>query len=250
MENPRPKDPDILPEISKPFNDKTTVNLYRDISNRISPDYDMITQFFSRQKPIWKWEPEHPINLPFYVKKDIPTTILRKREEFQPPHTLVIIGPRVTQKVTVTTHRKFLRWEILRHIIKYTFSSDKDEDIQISQKVLHQINELLTKEYDWDSIDYEKPNPKDIDYAKRIMSNFMSSISSAGYTLEIPTISNCEDGGATMRWRKNERSLYFDISRQLTEATKIWKDDGKPLSMTEELCPDNYVEIWKWLIDE
>ena len=121
------------------------------------------------------------------------------------------------------------------------------------QKVLDQIDELLTNEYDWEEIGYEKPNPKDLDYAKRIMSDFISSISSAGYSLsslEAPFISNGEYGGATIEWRESGRSLYFDIKHQSVKFTKVWKEGKRTIVRTNKFRKTDYVKVWEWIINE
>ena len=120
----------------------------------------------------------------------------------------------------------------------------------LSQKVSDQIDELLTKEYDWDDIGYEKPHPKDIDYAKRIMLDFISSVSSAGYSLEAPFISNGENGGATIEWRESGRSLYFDIKHRSAKFTKVWKEGKNTIVRTNKLRKIDYVKVWKWIINE
>lgn len=121
------------------------------------------------------------------------------------------------------------------------------------QKILDQIDELLTKEYDWDDIGYEKPYPKDIDYAKRIMLDFISSISSAGhslYSLEAPFISNGENGGATIEWRESGRSLYFDIIHQNAKFTKVWREGKNTIVRTDKFHKADYVKVWEWIINE
>lgn len=121
------------------------------------------------------------------------------------------------------------------------------------QNVSDQIDKLLTNEYDWEEIGYEKPNPKDIDYAKHIMSDFISSINSAGYSLsslEEPFISNGEYGGATIEWRESGRSLYFDIKYQSATWTKVWREGKRTIVRTNELRKTDYVQAWKWIIDE
>ena len=121
------------------------------------------------------------------------------------------------------------------------------------KKIFYQIDELLTKEYDWDDIGYEKPHPKDIDYAKRIMYDFISSIGSKGYSLkslELPSISNGENGGATIEWREDERSLYFDIKHQSAKFTKVWKEGQNTIVSTNDLHKIDYVSIWKWILSQ
>ena len=140
--------------------------------------------------------------------------------------------------------------------IEYELTSENISEFTnkiIFKKVSDQIDELLTNEYDWDEIGYEKPRPKDIDYAKRIMSDFIASISSAGYSLdslEAPFISNSEYGGATIEWRESEKSLYFDIKHQSAKWTKVWKEDKRTIVRTNKLRKTDYVQVWEWIIDE
>lgn len=129
----------------------------------------------------------------------------------------------------------------------------QSSDDMLYQKILDQIDNLLTNEYDWEEIGYEKPHPEDMDSAKSIMSEFISSISSAGYTifaLDTPSISNGENGGATIEWRENERSLYFDINHQSAKRTKVWKEGKNTIVRTKKLRSSDYVKVWKWIIDE
>ena len=123
----------------------------------------------------------------------------------------------------------------------------------LSQKIFEQIDALLTNEYDWDEIGYEEPRQEDMDSAKSVMSDFISSISSAGYSLfslEIPFISNGEYGGATIEWRESGRSLYFDIKHQSATWTKVWREGPRTIVRTDELRKTDYVTVWKWIINE
>ncbi len=125
--------------------------------------------------------------------------------------------------------------------------------LALYQKILDQIDNLLTNEYDWDEIGYEKPRPEDMENAKSVMSDFISSISSAGYSLfslETPSISNGENGGATIEWRENGKSLYFDISHQSAKCTKVWKEGKRTIVRTKKLHKSNYVKVWEWIINE
>ena len=135
--------------------------------------------------------------------------------------------------------------------LNLNFSQPRSE--LLYQKVFSQINELLTKEYDWDDIGYEKPHPKDIDYAKHIMSDFISSISSKGYSLnllELPFISNGENGGATIEWRESGRSLYFDIKYQDAKFTTVRQEGKKTIVRTDNLRKSDYVSVWEWILNE
>ncbi len=142
-----------------------------------------------------------------------------------------------------------------RKIIIGPLSSDINQSSNdiLSQKIFEQIDDLLTNEYDWDEIGYEKARPEDIDKAKNVLSNFISSINSAGYSLfslETPSISNGENGGATIEWRENGRSLYFDINHQSTKFTKVWREGKNTIVRTKKLRKSDYVKVWEWIIDE
>ena len=123
----------------------------------------------------------------------------------------------------------------------------------LSQKIFEEINDLLTNEYDWNEIGYEKPRTEDMDRARNVMSDFISSINSAGhslFSLDTPNISNGENGGATIEWHENGRSLYFDINHQSAKFTKVWREGKNTIVRTKNLRKSDYVKVWEWIIDE
>ena len=131
------------------------------------------------------------------------------------------------------------------------FSQVRNESLY--QEIVGQIDKLMTNEYDWDDIGYEKPYKIDIDYAKRVMLDFVANIDLAGYSLDslaAPFISNSEFGGATIEWRESERSLYLDIKHQNSSYTKVWKEGKNTIVRTDELHKSEYVNVWKWIINE
>ena len=106
---------------------------------------------------------------------------------------------------------------------------------------------MLNKGYDWDSIGYEKPSKRDLNYAKDSMSDFITTISLKGYTVPLPYISNGEDGGTTIKWSVADRILYFDIKHRSKTWTKVWNQNEETLVETHKLHESLYVEIWNWL---
>ena len=88
---------------------------------------------------------------------------------------------------------------------------------------------------------------KNMNYAKKFMSNFITAISLNGYTLPLPHISNGEDGGATIRWRVGERILYFDIKYRSAKYTKVLNQNEETLYENHRLRKSLYIEICDWL---
>ena len=145
-----------------------------------------------------------------------------------------------------------------KHVPFYNIFRDEDfnvvnhpsTNIQL-EHITDQIDELLNKNYDWDYMGYEEPSEKNIKYAKYFISEFAYSIHTATYSLETPIVSNSEDGGATLTWRKNGRSLYFDITYRRVSFTRVWKSEDKnTIVITRKLHLNNYVKVWEWLINE
>ena len=116
--------------------------------------------------------------------------------------------------------------------------------------MLSEIDNLLKNEYDWDEIDYIKPTPEDINYAKSVLTDFVFTISYEGYTLKKPYISNFEEGGASIKWKIGDRTLYLEIGQNVSIFSKVWRESGKPHTIDRPLFKKDYLLLWKWVINE
>lgn len=117
-------------------------------------------------------------------------------------------------------------------------------------RMLSEVEVLLKNEYSWDEIDYRKPTTKDISRAKTFLMSFVFTIGSAGYIVKKPHISNSEDGGAKFEWHLGERSLYLRIDRLKSVVTKIWDESDRTIVDTKPLLQQNYLSLWKWIIND
>ncbi len=115
------------------------------------------------------------------------------------------------------------------------------------EQMLSEIDDLLKNEYDWDEIDYIKPTPEDINYAKSVLTDFVFTIGYEGYLLKKPYISNSEDGGAKIEWHSDKRSLYLRINRLESVITQIW--DGPDITNVGDkpFLQQDYLSLWKWI---
>ena len=118
------------------------------------------------------------------------------------------------------------------------------------QQILSEIDNLLKNEYDWDEIGYRKPTPEDIDHAKFVLREFVSTISSKGYVLKKPYISHFEEGGASIKWKIGDRTLYLEIGQNDSVFSKIWKEFGNLRAIERPLLKKDYLRLWKWIINE
>lgn len=117
------------------------------------------------------------------------------------------------------------------------------------QEMLSEIDSLLKNEYDWDEIDYRKPTAADIDHAKVVLREFVSTISSKGYSVKKPYISNFEEGGASIKWKIGDRTLYLEIGQNESIVSKVWRESGKPRAIERPLHKKDYLRLWKWIIN-
>jgi len=117
------------------------------------------------------------------------------------------------------------------------------------ETILSKIDELMDNDYDWSEIGYEKPTIKNIDYAKSYISEFIITMCLQGYKIFIPQISNSENGGATLKWSKGDKILYFDILYKDNKYTKVWDDKDKTFVETKKLVKKMHAKIWEWLIN-
>lgn len=118
----------------------------------------------------------------------------------------------------------------------------------LHETVLGKIDELMDSDYDWSEIGYEKPTQENIEYAKSYISKFINAMSLQGYKIFVPYISNSENGGATLKWNKDGRILYFDILYKDNKYTNVWDIEDKTFVETKELVKRLHAELWEWLI--
>ena len=130
---------------------------------------------------------------------------------------------------------------------EFTISAENDI---LLQGMLSEIDDLLKNEYDWDEIDYIKPTPEDIDYAKFVLREFVFTISSKGYSLKKPYISNFEEGGASIKWKIGDRTLYLEIGENISVFSKVWRESDGTRVIERPLSNTDYLQLWNWIIDE
>ena len=125
------------------------------------------------------------------------------------------------------------------------------ENDVILQGMMSEIDSLLENDYDWEKIDYIKPTLEDINHAKSILTDFVTTIDYEGCSLKKPYISNSEQGGVKIEWHLDKRSLYIRISRLKLVATMIEdKSDDRTTIDDKLFLKKSYLPLWQWLISE
>lgn len=159
--------------------------------------------------------------------------------------------------ISTKTHSEYYynyRYENKGIVVRHLFVGQSNESIIpaknsiLLRDMLSEIESLL--EYDWDEIDYRKPTPEDIKRSKEVLTEFVSIIDSEGYSLKRPHISNFEEGGASIKWKIGERTLYLEITQNESGFSKVWRESGKRLGIERILQKKDYLRLWKWIINE
>ncbi len=117
-------------------------------------------------------------------------------------------------------------------------------------KISEQFDVLSQREDNWDGRGSQKPTELTLVHAKVVMNAFLDSVISAGYRCDTPSISSDGDGYVTAVWYKNERQLHLQIGEHEAEYFKVWGTNIDTEMDVDFLKPENYVPLWKWLIDE
>ena len=117
------------------------------------------------------------------------------------------------------------------------------------QAVLDQFAALTLQENNWDEYESKIPTDPILAHAKLLIEELLNSISSAGYLWITPFISTDEDGYITVEWHKGNRELHFDIEENEAEYTKISGPNTNMKIQTDFLNRDDYLTLWKWLLD-
>lgn len=118
-------------------------------------------------------------------------------------------------------------------------------------EMLSKIDSLLENKYDWDDIDYKHPTLEDMKSAKVTLTKFVKVITYSGHSLTEPDIFNSEDGGATIEWHLDNRSLYLRLDCSKSVATKIEDEDSETTTIVDmPFEQKSYLPLWKWIINE
>ena len=118
------------------------------------------------------------------------------------------------------------------------------------REISAQFDILSQREDNWDGRGSQKPTELTTAHAKVVMGAFLDSVISIGHRCDTPSISSDGDGNVTAVWYKNERQLHLQIGEQEAEYFKVWGTNIDTEMDVDFLKPENYLTLWKWLIDE
>lgn len=116
-------------------------------------------------------------------------------------------------------------------------------------EISEQFDILAQREDNWDGRDSRKPTDLTLAHAKEVMNTFLDCVISSGHRFDMPSISSDGDGNVTAVWYKNEHQLHFQIGKHEAEYFKVWGTNIATEMDADFLKPENYVPLWKWLID-
>lgn len=133
--------------------------------------------------------------------------------------------------------------------IKYKdkFYKDITRDAE-SRKISERFKVLEQREKNWDGYESKKPSKLTLEHAKHLMMEYLDSIVSAGYSWHTPFISSDEDGHITAAWYEDERELHVLIGEDETEYLQVWGTNIDTEMYEDDLHPDDYIRLWKWLL--
>lgn len=182
--------------------------------------------------------------------KSLSHTAIRQSNAFSIP---VIVS--IVPDLPLHEYHYNYRYENKDFVVKHLLKQPNELIISaknriLLQEMLSEIESLLENEYDWDEIDYRKPTPKDIKRSRDVLTEFVSIIDTEGYSLKKPHISNFEEGGASIKWKIGERTLYLEITQNESGFSKVWRESGKRLGIERTLLKKDYLRLWKWVINE
>ena len=118
------------------------------------------------------------------------------------------------------------------------------------REISEQFDILSQREDNWDGRASKKPTVLTLIHGKKIIDAMLNSVISSGYQCVIPSISSDGDGYVTAVWYKNERQLHLQIGEHEVEYFKVWGTNIDTEMDVDHLKPENYLTLWKWLIDE
>ena len=116
-------------------------------------------------------------------------------------------------------------------------------------KIGNQLGTVAQREENWDEYESKKPSALALNNAKRLMEELLDRIISAGHSWLTPFISSDEDGHITVAWHKGEHELHLIIADKQALYITVWGINIETEMDMGELSKDNYVLLWKWLLN-
>ena len=213
--------------------------------DEFSPSFKISDPFgFYNQAEMFDFESKRIVELGQLLFENLQTKANRR---FNQPTALMV-------EVDNTDSTSIIEWNedfdlVLQYLKPYPNYTVVSSNSTLLVEMLSEIDSLLRNEYDWDEIDYIKPTPQDIVCAKIILTEFVTVVGNSGYLLRKPYISNFEEGGASMKWKIGDRTLYLEVGQNISIYTKTWKESGKRCSIEKPLFQRDYIQLWEWVID-
>ncbi len=132
--------------------------------------------------------------------------------------------------------------------IEYKHSPSQIE--KQKSKISEQFDILSQRKDNWDGRGSQKPIELTLAHAKVVINALLDSVTSAGHQCNTPSISSDGNGYVTAVWYKNKRQLHLQIGEHEAEYFKVWGTNIDTEMDVDFLEPENYLPLWKWLINE
>lgn len=133
--------------------------------------------------------------------------------------------------------------------IEYKHNILKSEVEAQKLEISEQFAALTKREDNWDGRGSQKPTVLTLIHGKKVIDAMLDSVISSGYECDTPSISSDGFGNVTAVWYKNKRQLHLQIGEQEAEYFKVWGTNIDTEMDVDFLKPENYLTLWKWLID-
>ena len=117
------------------------------------------------------------------------------------------------------------------------------------RKISEQFDVLAQREDNWDGYASKKPTQLTLARAKLLIEEILESIFAAGDPWLTPFISSDEDGNVTVEWYEKERELHLQIGENMAEYLQVWGANIDTEMQEDFLKRDNYLTLWRWLLN-
>ena len=117
------------------------------------------------------------------------------------------------------------------------------------REILDRFNTIGQRLDNWDEYGSKKPIEFALNRAKIVVKNFFDAVVNAEYTWFNPFISSDEYGYITVEWYRDERELHLLVKKDKTEYLQVWGIDIDAEMTDGIFSAENYLNLWKWLLD-